>query len=86
MVEVDPELIQTDVLVIGGGIAGLTASIGAAQSGASVVVAERVNSRRSGCGATGNDHFLCYCRPGHGLTDDIGKFLGTRFVVVNSES
>jgi len=66
MLEIDPEVIQTDVLVVGGGIAGLMASIAAAQAGASVVLAEKANTRRSGCGATGNDHFLCYCPPVHG--------------------
>ena len=66
MVEIDPQVIQTDVLVVGGGIAGLMASIAAAQAGASVVLAEKANTRRSGCGATGNDHFLCYCPPVHG--------------------
>ena len=66
MIEIDREVIQTDVLVAGGGVAGLMAAISAAQKGATVVVAEKANSRRSGCGATGNDHFLCYCPPVHG--------------------
>src|SRR3990172_9149385 len=66
MIEIDREIIQTDVLVAGGGVAGLMAGISAAQKGATVVVAEKANSRRSGCGATGNDHFLCYCPPVHG--------------------
>jgi len=66
MIQIDREVIQTDVLVAGGGVAGLMAAIGAAQKGATVVVAEKANSRRSGCGATGNDHFLCYCPPVHG--------------------
>ena len=66
MIEIDREVIQTDVLVAGGGVAGLMAAISAARKGATVVVAEKANSRRSGCGATGNDHFLCYCPPVHG--------------------
>ena len=66
MIDIEREAIQADVLVVGGGIAGLMAAIGAAQAGASVVVAEKAHSRRSGCGATGNDHFLCYCPPAHG--------------------
>lgn len=66
MIQVDREVIQADVLVAGGGVAGLMAAISAAQKGATVVVAEKANSRRSGCGATGNDHFLCYCPPVHG--------------------
>jgi succinate dehydrogenase/fumarate reductase flavoprotein subunit len=35
------ETIETDVLCIGGGVAGLMAAIRAAESGANVVVAER---------------------------------------------
>lgn len=65
-IETVQELIETDVLVVGGGIAGLMASIRAAQKGVSVMVAEKANTKRSGCGATGNDHFLCYCPPVHG--------------------
>ena len=52
--------IKTDVLVIGGGIAGLMASIKAAANGAEVIIAEKAHVARSGSGATGNDHFLCY--------------------------
>ena len=52
--------LETDVLVVGGGIGGLMASIGAAERGSKVIVAEKANTRRSGSGASGNDHFLCY--------------------------
>ena len=54
------DTICSDVLVVGGGIAGLMAAIAAADSGASVVIAEKANTLRSGAGATGNDHFVCY--------------------------
>jgi succinate dehydrogenase/fumarate reductase flavoprotein subunit len=67
------EPFQTDVLVIGGGIAGLMAAIAAAGQGARVLLAEKAHTRRSGCGATGNDHFLCYCPPVHG--DDMAPIL-----------
>ncbi len=78
MIQVDSEVVQADVLVVGGGIAGLMASISAAQAGASVAVAEKADTRRSGCGATGNDHFLCYCPPVHGpdmapILKEVGK-------------
>jgi succinate dehydrogenase/fumarate reductase flavoprotein subunit len=43
---------EADVLVVGGGIAGLMAGIHAARLGASVALAEKANTRRSGCGAT----------------------------------
>jgi succinate dehydrogenase/fumarate reductase flavoprotein subunit len=73
MIDLDKNILETDVLVIGGGIAGLMAAISAAGQGARVLVAEKANTRRSGCGATGNDHFLCYCPPVHG--DDMAPIL-----------
>jgi succinate dehydrogenase/fumarate reductase flavoprotein subunit len=66
MIDVDREPIETDVLIMGGGIAGLMAGINAADQGVSVLVAEKANTRRSGCGATGNDHFMCYIPEIHG--------------------
>lgn len=66
MLKLDRELIVTDVLIVGGGIAGLMAAIRAARMGVGVVVAEKANTRRSGCGATGNDHFMCYIPEVHG--------------------
>jgi succinate dehydrogenase/fumarate reductase flavoprotein subunit len=66
MIDIDKEVIETDVLVAGGGIGGLMAAISAADGGASVVVAEKANTKRSGSGATGNDHFTCYIPEVHG--------------------
>ncbi len=68
MIEVKEKL-QADVLIIGGGIAGLMAAIGAADKGADVVLLDKANTKRSGAGATGNDHFLCWIPEKHG---DIG--------------
>lgn len=65
------EIIKSDVLVIGGGIGGMQASIAAAQAGASVVVAEKSDTRHSGSGATGNDHFFCYIPEYHGDDFDV---------------
>ena len=59
-IQLRKEIISTDVLVVGGGIGGMQAAIAAAEGGARVVVAEKANTKRSGCGATGNDHFMCY--------------------------
>jgi succinate dehydrogenase/fumarate reductase flavoprotein subunit len=42
------------------------AAIGAARQGARVLVAEKAHSLRSGAGATGNDHFMCYLPEKHG--------------------
>lgn len=59
-------VVQSDILVIGGGIGGMQAAITAADEGASVVVVEKADTRRSGSGATGNDHFMCYIPAYHG--------------------
>jgi succinate dehydrogenase/fumarate reductase flavoprotein subunit len=61
------EILEADVLCIGGGIAGLMAAIRAGELGVKVIVAEKSNTMRSGAGATGNDHFGCYIPEVHGL-------------------
>lgn len=65
-VTVRKEPIQADVLVIGGGVAGMQAAIAAGEKNVKVVIAEKANTRHSGCGATGNDHFMCYIPEAHG--------------------
>ncbi len=55
-----------DVLVVGGGIAGLMAAIRASELGAKVIVADKANTVRSGAGGVGNDHFMCYIPEVHG--------------------
>ncbi|MFZ7103511.1 MAG: FAD-dependent oxidoreductase [Peptococcaceae bacterium] len=70
MVEIKKEVRECDVLVVGGGIAGLMAAIAAADKGAKVIVADKSDTRRSGSGATGNDHFLCYIPEVHGTPED----------------
>lgn len=54
-------LIQADVLVLGGGIAGCHAAINAARRGAKVVVVEKGAVKRSGAGGAGVDHWLGAC-------------------------
>ena len=49
--------ISTDVLVLGGGIAGCWASIGAARCGAKVVLVEKGATISSGAGGSGCDHW-----------------------------
>lgn len=73
MIEIDKTPIETDLLIAGGGIAGLMAAISAADQGASVTIAEKANTKRSGSGTTGNDHFCCYIPEVHG--DDIEPIL-----------
>jgi len=60
------EWMETDVLCVGGGIAGLMAAIRASEHGAKVIVADKSNTLHSGNGGGGNDHFLCYIPEVHG--------------------
>jgi succinate dehydrogenase/fumarate reductase flavoprotein subunit len=57
--------INTDVLVVGGGIAGCMAGIRARQCGVDVVLAEKANTKRSGSAGTGVDHFWTYAPEVH---------------------
>ena len=50
-------IVESDVLVIGGGLAGCRAAIAARQRGASVVVADRGFTKRSGEAGAGVDHW-----------------------------
>ena len=67
------EFVETDVLCIGGGIAGLMAGIRARELGADVVVVEKGNALFSGRGRSGNDHFWCYIPEIHG--SDMDSFM-----------
>ena len=49
--------IETDVLVVGGGIAGCWAAISAARSGLKVALVEKGDVIRSGAGGPGCDHW-----------------------------
>ena len=60
------EILDADVVVEGGGVAGMMAAISAARAGARTVVLEKANTKRSGSGAGGNDHFACYIPAYHG--------------------
>ncbi len=53
--------IVTDVLVIGGGVAGCRAAISAARKGVKVAIAERGHAKRSGAGGAGVDHWHGAC-------------------------
>ena len=49
--------VDTDVLVIGGGVAGCRAAIAAKKKGVRVAIAERGHAKRSGSGGAGVDHW-----------------------------
>ncbi len=56
--------LNADVLVVGGGLAGLNAAIAALERGARVVVVEKGKIERSGDIAGGVDHFMAYLETG----------------------
>ena len=77
------KILEADVVIVGGGIGGAMAAISAKEAGAErVVVLEKCNVRRSGSGATGNDHFSCYIPEVHGpdiepvLKEAMGSLIG----------
>ena len=63
--------VDSDVLVIGAGIAGGAAGIAAARRGAKVVVVDKAPIKRSGCGGAGLDHWnSCFSNPKSPLTPE----------------
>ena len=56
--------VQSDLLVVGGGVAGLNAALSAAAAGIKVFVADKANIEHSGNIAGGVDHFLAYLETG----------------------
>lgn len=70
-----PLEVEADVLVVGGGLAGLMAAIGAAEQGARVVVLDKAHPRRSGGAATGVDHLFVLMEPDEQLPQFIQKQL-----------
>ncbi len=66
----EEEIVECDILCVGGGIAGLMAAIRARELGASVSVVEKGNALYSGCGRAGNDHFETYIPEIHGPDRD----------------
>ena len=66
--------LSTDILIIGGGLAGTNAAMAAAEMGAKVVVADKGNIDRSGDIGGGVDHFMAYLNEG-GEWDTEAAFL-----------
>ena len=56
--------INADVVVIGGGTAGLNTALAAAEMGADVLVVDKAHIQRSGAIAGGIDHFFAYLETG----------------------
>jgi choline dehydrogenase-like flavoprotein len=57
----DERSVETDVLILGGGIAGCHAAISARRKGVGVVVLEKAAAKWSGNGGAGVDHWLSAC-------------------------
>jgi len=57
--------IDTDVLIIGGGLAGCMAAIKAREYDLGVTLVEKANTMASGCAGTGVDHMWAYIPPVH---------------------
>ena len=55
------ETVESDVLVLGGGLAGCFAAISAARKGKKVVLVEKGATKRSGSAGTGFDHWESAC-------------------------
>ena len=56
--------IKTDLLVVGGGVAGLHAGIAAREKGAEVLATDKAAVARSGCIGAGVDHFAAFLEQG----------------------
>ncbi len=57
--------LDSDVLIIGGGLAGCMAAIKASEYVESVTIAEKANTLASGCAGSGIDHMWAYIPPVH---------------------
>lgn len=58
--KLEPKIITTDILIIGGGAAGCFAALTAAKAGVKVTIAEKANIKRSGCLAAGVNALNAY--------------------------
>ena len=52
------KVIDSEFVIVGGGIAGLSAAIAAGEAGVKATLLEKADTRRSGSGCGGNDHFF----------------------------
>ena len=66
--QIADKVVETDVLVIGGGIAGCPAAAKAAEHGLSVTLVEKSKLERSGNAAMGINYYTVGAIPGEGMT------------------
>ena len=58
------EHLETDILIIGGGVAGLNAALTGREAGHDVLIMDKAVIERSGHAAGGIDHFAAYLETG----------------------
>ena len=75
------KVIETDVLIVGGGIAGCPAAAKAAEHGLNVTLLEKAKTERSGNTSCGLDEIGFYPRDGL-TTRDAGALAGLRHGMV----
>ena len=66
LAEIADSVIETDVLIVGGGVAGCIAAVKASEHGADVTMVDKAAIRRSGGAASGMDHIATI--PNAGIT------------------
>lgn len=59
-----PEILKTNILIVGGGAAGCFAALAAEKSNKKVIIAEKANIKRSGCLAAGVNALNAYITEG----------------------
>lgn len=64
--QIADKVVETDVLVVGGGIGGCCAALKAKEHGLDVTIVEKANIERSGSAGQGIDHYGSF--PGDGVT------------------
>ncbi|MBI4318647.1 MAG: FAD-dependent oxidoreductase [Chloroflexi bacterium] len=52
-------VVDADVLILGGGLAGIFAAMAAREQGRDALIVDKANPERSGEAGAGNDHFMC---------------------------
>ena len=72
----EDRVIETDVLIMGGGIGGCPAAAKAMELGLSVTLVEKAKTDRSGHAGVGMDHVMDFPREGVTLRDYVNYWAG----------
>ena len=71
----DVKVYECDFLVVGGGDAGCSAAIKAAEEGVKTIILEKANTARSGHSGMGMDHVMDFPREGVSYLDYVKFFM-----------